>query len=242
MMLIVLPWKLPRAAHDALSAVGDAFDEGSPSACGLQRRFHRLRARVHGQSHTLARKRAEHLAEFAEQPVVEGAGREGDTVQLLLGGGDDLGMTVSEIERAVSGEHIEVLPAVGVADARALRPRHDDGLGRVIVRTISLGLRDDAGGDALVFGCVFRNGSFSRGARQKPLCPLRTCGCLRASVFIIIGHNRTSVNECSVFYTQFNKTLQLPKIRIFLYNIVFNPLFVLHMTKKSCIIFQNIYM
>ena len=187
--------EIARTTHDALPAVRHAFHHRAPSACGLDRGLHRLGARVHGEDHILAGKRGELPAELAQKVVVECARGQGHTVELRLCRGDDLGMTVPEIERAVSGEHVEILPAVRVDDARALRPCDHDGFGRVIMRAISFGVCYDALGQTALFRS-FRNGLLCLHTKNRPL--RFPCTCSHAAAHII-AHNRTKVNRVSGF-------------------------------------------
>ena len=160
--------EIARAADYALPAVRHTLHEHTPPAGGFQRGFHRFRARVHRQDRFFARKLRKTAAEFAEQFVMECARRQRDLVQLRFRRGDNLGVPVPEIERAVRGEHIEVFPAVRVAHAGTGRLRDDDFLGAVIMSAVFFRLRDYPRGNAALFSFRGRKNLLHRRQRIAP--------------------------------------------------------------------------
>ncbi len=86
---------------------------------------------------------------------MEGAAGQRDLVELLLGGRDDLRMAVAEVVGGVGGEHIIILVAFGVGHDGAFGLHDDDGLGRVVVGAVVVGLLDDLLGTKHGFLLIF---------------------------------------------------------------------------------------
>jgi hypothetical protein len=126
--------KVP-AGDDHLRAVGShALDLVAPLASRLDRGLDGLGAGVHQQRHLHPAELGQVAEERAHLIVVERAARERHPVELLLGRGDQLGMTVPEVQRRVRRQHVEVPPALDVGDPAALRLGHHDGEWVVVVR------------------------------------------------------------------------------------------------------------
>ena len=108
--------------------------------------------------------RREIAAEGPELVVVEGTAGEREPLDLGVAAADQTRVAVSEVERRVGGEHVEVARPLDVGDPGALGLREDDGQRMVVVSATAV-----LGVDGL--GCVGvrrhpareRNGSWTPG-------------------------------------------------------------------------------
>jgi hypothetical protein len=145
--------------HDDLGRVErDALDLVGPLAGDLDGGLDGLGTGVHRQHHLGAGELGQLRAEGAELVVVEGARGQGEPVDLLVRGADQVGVAVPEVERGVPGEEVEVAPTVDVGDPRPLRLGDHHGERVVVVGTPLLVERDDAGGLLHVGHGSHRNG------------------------------------------------------------------------------------
>ena len=103
---------------DHCPTVWHTLDLVTPLASDLDRGLHSLGA-VHRQHHVLADQRGQPFGKGRQLIVVEGARRQRESLELLLGGGDECRMTVSEVRGRVRREEIQVLLTVGVGEHRA---------------------------------------------------------------------------------------------------------------------------
>ena len=74
---------------------------------------------------------------------MEGAARQRALVKLFLRGGHDLGMAVAEVVGRVGGKHVVVFPAFGIGHDGAFGLHDDDGLRRIVVGAVLVGLLND---------------------------------------------------------------------------------------------------
>src|SRR6185312_3232639 len=104
-----------------------------PSPRHLDRGFDRLRARVHGDDHLHAAQPREVAAEGLQVVGAVRAAGQGQLGQLTTSGGDEAGVTVSEVQRRVGREEVQVAVTMVVLDPRSApaRQRHRQ---RVVVR------------------------------------------------------------------------------------------------------------
>lgn len=140
------PVEVARARDDDRLAEGDVFFGVAPSADEFDGGLDRLGARVHEKDLLVVGRLAKIAREVAELVVVEGAGAQSQAVELLLGGGDDAGVTVAEVDGAVAGEEVEVSVAFGVPDVDALASGDDDGHGGVVVSGVEIVGAHEGGG------------------------------------------------------------------------------------------------
>jgi hypothetical protein len=99
-------------------SAGDPLGLVAPPARQLQGRLDRLGAGVHRQDRVHAGQARDVGGEGGEAVVVEGPGGERHPVELRVGGRDQRGVPVTEVERRVAGEGVEVAPALDVGDPR----------------------------------------------------------------------------------------------------------------------------
>ncbi len=127
-------------------AGGDALDLVAPLAADLDRGLDGLGAGVHRQDHVLAGEAGQRLGEAAELVVEEGAAGERQPAQLLARDRDQALVAVTEVERGVAREAVEVAATVDVdhPGAVALGEHHRQGV--VVVRGVALGGLDVLGG------------------------------------------------------------------------------------------------
>ena len=116
----------------------DALDLVAPLAADLDRGLDGLGAGVHRQDHVLAGQAAQRLGEAGELVVEERAAGEREVPQLLARDRDQALVGVSEVERGVARQAVEVAAAVDVDDpgAVALGEHHRQGV--VVVRGVAL--------------------------------------------------------------------------------------------------------
>ena len=126
----------------------DALHPVAPLPGHLHRSLDGLGARVHRQDHVLAGQVGEGLDERAKLVVEEGAARQGEPAQLFSGTRDQTWVTVTEVQRGVSGQAVEVPVSLDIRDPGSLPVAEDDGQRVVVVRGIPLDLLDVSGGPA----------------------------------------------------------------------------------------------
>ena len=80
----------------------------------------RLGAGIHREHEVLAAEPCELLAERAELIVVKRAARQREPLELLDGGGDELRVTVTEVECGIGGQGVEVPSTIDVVDPHAI--------------------------------------------------------------------------------------------------------------------------
>ena len=131
------------ANNDLLLAVFHAFDLGAPAAGSLQSGLNGLGAGVHGQNHVLAGGMAQGFIKIAQDGVVESAAGQSYFIQLILGRGHDLRVTVSEIVSGVSGQHVIILASFRIVYFGAFRLDDDHILGMIVMSAVFVGLVDD---------------------------------------------------------------------------------------------------
>ena len=131
--------EVPLESDDHRLVGGHALDLIGPLACGLDAGFDRLGAGVHRQHHFHPRQLGELGAERAELVVVERAAHQGELIELPARGRDEPGMAMTEVERRVGGEHVQVPAAIDVGDPDALGLRDHDGQRVVVVRAVAVG-------------------------------------------------------------------------------------------------------
>ena len=112
--------------HDAGLVLGHPLDVVPPPSGQLEGGFDRLGTGVHGQHPVFAGQRCEAGAEGPQLVVVERSAGEREPRQLLGGRSHDHRMPVTEVERGVRCQRIEVALAVDVGHPDTLSgPRHD---------------------------------------------------------------------------------------------------------------------
>ena len=121
------------AGGDDLGAVlGHTLDPVRPFAGHLDRGFDRLGAGVHRQHHLGAGQLGEFRAERPKLVVVERSRGQRDLAQLPIAAAISAGWPVTEVQRRVAGEHVQVPLAGDVGDPGAVR-RGDHHRQRVVV-------------------------------------------------------------------------------------------------------------
>ena len=120
MMEMVRPWKLPPAVMICAWFSGTPLHLVRPLAGDLDRGLDRLGPGVHRKHHLGPGDLGQFATEQAELVVVERPGGQCHPLELLHGGGDQLGVPVAEIECRVAGEHVEVALTGDIGDPGAL--------------------------------------------------------------------------------------------------------------------------
>ena len=110
----------------------------TPSAHGLERRFDRFRAGVHGQRAFVARQLTEVFQERSHLVVVKRPRGQRDPVELGFGRGDDGRVAMTLIHRGIRGKTVEVLLPLDVPHPGAFGALEDDGQGMVVVRAVAV--------------------------------------------------------------------------------------------------------
>ena len=114
-------------ADDDLRPAGlDPLDLIAPLASRLDRRLDRLGPGVHRQDALHRAGFGEPPAELPEPVVAERAAGQREPLELLLRGRHEPRMAVTEVERRVGGERVEVAASVDVLDPGALAVADDD--------------------------------------------------------------------------------------------------------------------
>ena len=118
---------------------GDALDLVAPLAGDLDRGLDGLGAGVHRQHEVLAAQVAERGGEVGEPVVHERPAGERQLVELGVGGGEQRGVAVAEVERGVAGQQVEEATAVDVGHPGALGVGDHHRQRVVVVRGARLG-------------------------------------------------------------------------------------------------------
>ena len=126
--------EVPVGDDDLRAIRGHALDLVPPLASGLDRGLDGLRAGVHQQRHVHLAQLSEVAQERTHLVVVERAARERDAIQLLLGRRDQLGMSVTEVQRRVRRQHVQVPSAFDIGHPATLGFGDDDGQRVIVVR------------------------------------------------------------------------------------------------------------
>ena len=95
-----------------------------------------------GSIMSLPDSRAQLGGERTQLVGVERPTDQGHPVELPAGGGHDLRVAVSEVDRGVGGQAIEITPALHVGHPRTLAVGDHDGQREVVVGGVVLGERD----------------------------------------------------------------------------------------------------
>ncbi len=132
--------EVPFADDDLGPVRGHALRPIAPLPDRLDGGLHRLGARVHRERLVVAGGRGQLGQEGAHLVVVEGPGRQGQTLHLLPGGPEDLRVAVPLVQRRIGAEHVQVLVALHVPDPHPLAPVQHHGQGLVVVGADALGL------------------------------------------------------------------------------------------------------
>ena len=128
-MVVVRPWKPSAATMIAGPVRGHPLHLVAPLARHLDPGLDGLGAGVHRQHHLLAEELGQLRAERAELVVAERPAGQRDPVELPVGGGDEVGVPVAEVERRVAREAVEVAAALDVGDPGAFGVRDTTGSG-----------------------------------------------------------------------------------------------------------------
>ena len=133
------------ADDDLGAALGHALHLVAPLAHRLDRRLHRLGARVHRQHLVRPRQRRELLVEAPELVVAEGAAGQRQPPGLLDHRREDLRVAMPLVHRRIGGEAVEVAVALDVGDPGPLAfgQHHVE---RLVVRRAEAGLEVDQSG------------------------------------------------------------------------------------------------
>ena len=105
---------------------GDTLDPVAPGARELDARLDCLGPRIHRNHHVFAGEGGELGDERAELVVMECTAGQGDAVELLMCGLQELRMPMTEVDSRVRGEAIEVPAALDIRHPRAFTVRYDD--------------------------------------------------------------------------------------------------------------------
>ena len=136
------PMEVPVSDDDLRAVGGDPLHVVAPPPRGLDRGLDGLGAGVHGEHHVLVREVGEIAAEHRERVVVERARGERDQLELRVRGLDQPWVAMSEVERGVRREHVEVSLPLDVGHPGSLPARDDDRKRVVVVGRVALGKRE----------------------------------------------------------------------------------------------------
>ena len=115
-------------------ARGNALDVGTPLAGDFEAALHGFGARVHRQHHVFAAQLGKRGAERTETVGMERTADQRDGVELGVGRRGDLGVAVTEVDRRIGGQAIQVAPAVDIGDPRTLGACRHHGQRRIVMR------------------------------------------------------------------------------------------------------------
>ena len=115
----------------------------APLARDLDRGLDRLGTGVHREHELLAAEPAELLAEVPELVVVERAARERQPRELVDHGTDQSRMAMTEVQRGIGGQRVEVAPAVDIGDPHALAALNDHGKWVIVAGAVLTFERED---------------------------------------------------------------------------------------------------